>query len=73
MIISDSKLVVSWVNGEGFGNFNLVHLIYDILAFLRKFPGNNVVFKSRSSNSFADNLAKMGSRRVSDRLEWSEF
>ena len=36
-VVSDCNSAVSWANGEGFGNFELALLIYDIRVFLQKF------------------------------------
>ncbi|KAK2638467.1 hypothetical protein Ddye_026262 [Dipteronia dyeriana] len=69
-IVSDSKFVVLWVNGDDFGNLKLVDLIYDIKSLLYKMVGVSITFQSRGSNSFADNLVKSGFRHGGDRLEW---
>ena len=34
VIMSDSKVTVSWINGENFGNISLVDMVYDIRSFL---------------------------------------
>jgi hypothetical protein len=72
-LISDSKTAVSWIKSKDFGNFKLVNLIYDIRSFLHNSIGKSIFFKPRGSNSFADSLAKGGSSRSGDRLEWSDF
>ncbi|KAK3231497.1 hypothetical protein Dsin_003378 [Dipteronia sinensis] len=69
-VVSDSKTAVSWVNGEDFGNVKLVQQVYDIREFLRTYRGVLVVYKPRGFNSLADSLAKAGSNRSGDRLEW---
>ena len=69
-ILSDSKSVVSWINGEGFGKLSLVNLIYDIRQFLLSTDLVSIKFTPRSANSLADNLAKAGSVIQEDRLEW---
>ena len=61
------------MNGDGFGNFKLVNLIYDVRECLQKFTGISVVFKGRAANEMADSLAKLGSTRSGDRLEWGIF
>ncbi|KAK3221733.1 hypothetical protein Dsin_008758 [Dipteronia sinensis] len=60
-IISDSKVTVSWVNGNGFGSLNLVNVVYDIRQTLHRLKCLSVIFMPRSSNSLADCLAKAGS------------
>ncbi|KAK1552015.1 hypothetical protein Q3G72_008911 [Acer saccharum] len=35
--------------------------------------GLSVVFNTRDTNSFADNLAKMGSGRSGDRIQWGDI
>ncbi|KAK2655027.1 hypothetical protein Ddye_008079 [Dipteronia dyeriana] len=40
---SDSKVVVSWINGNGIGNFSLVHFIYDIRSNLNLLEGELLV------------------------------
>ncbi|KAK3231838.1 hypothetical protein Dsin_003719 [Dipteronia sinensis] len=72
-VVSDSKSTVAWVNGEGFGNFKLVQLIYDIHAFLCKFEGVSIFFRSRAAKSLVDSLAKLGSGRLGDRMEWGDL
>ncbi|KAK3172175.1 hypothetical protein Dsin_033156 [Dipteronia sinensis] len=69
-ILSDSRSVVSWINGEGFGNIRIVKWLYDIRQFL--LVSNLVVIKftARSYNSLADSLAKNGSILHEERLEW---
>ncbi|KAK3190292.1 hypothetical protein Dsin_029853 [Dipteronia sinensis] len=69
-ILSDSRSVVSWINGEGFGNIRIVKWLYDIRQFL--LVSNLVVIKftARSYNSLADGLAKNGSILHEERLEW---
>ncbi|KAK2649769.1 hypothetical protein Ddye_017258 [Dipteronia dyeriana] len=58
MIISDSKIVVCWINGNDFGNMKLLNLIRDIRNFLQKLSGLSVCFLPRGKNSFRDSLAK---------------
>ena len=71
MLVSDSKVAVSWVLGEGIGNIDNWESIYDIKECLKVLPRLSVVFSSRASNSFTDNLAKRGSMAVEDLMEWS--
>ncbi|TXG66508.1 hypothetical protein EZV62_007783 [Acer yangbiense] len=64
---------VSWVNGEDFGKLRLVYIVYDIRLFLLNLKGLSVSFRPRGSNSVVDSLAKLGSSRLGDRLEWGDF
>ncbi|KAK3217818.1 hypothetical protein Dsin_011788 [Dipteronia sinensis] len=70
IFISDSKAAVSWINAEGIRSLTYVHLIYDIRNVLNNLWNARVVFNSKSSNSFRDSLAKMGSSKEGDRLIW---
>ena len=63
-IISDSKVAVSWVRGSDFGSLNHINFIYDIRNFLSYLGRKAVIFNPRSSNCFADSLAKKGSNMV---------
>ena len=62
-IISDSKGVVSWVNGSDFGSLKHVNFIYEIRNFLHIMGRTAVIHNSRSTNCFADSLAKKGSNQ----------
>lgn len=72
MVVSDSKVVVSWVNSTDFGNVDHINTIYDIQSMLKVRGDIQVVFDSRIYNTFADSLAKMGSDNRGDFLVWSE-
>ncbi|KAK3188482.1 hypothetical protein Dsin_028043 [Dipteronia sinensis] len=72
VIESDSKIAVSWVNSKGIGNFSHVQLIYDTRDKLKSL-GGEVKFRSRASNQFTDSLAKMGSSKKGDFVEWGDF
>ncbi|KAK3194477.1 hypothetical protein Dsin_025787 [Dipteronia sinensis] len=72
-IFSDLKTAVSWCNGEDFGSLNVVNLVYDIRQYLLSCVGFQIKFMPRESNSFADCLAKNGSSRSGDRLEWGDL
>ncbi|KAK3228043.1 hypothetical protein Dsin_007905 [Dipteronia sinensis] len=72
VIESDSMIAVSWINGQGIENVNLINLIYDIRSNL-KLLGGEVKFRTRSSNQFAEKLAKMGSSKNGDFIEWGDF
>ncbi|KAK2651884.1 hypothetical protein Ddye_011740 [Dipteronia dyeriana] len=69
-IFNDSSSVVSWINGDDFGNFILVGLIHDIRQFKISLANVDFKFTPRVSNSLADSLAKRGSGGFGDRLEW---
>ena len=70
---SDLKTAVSWVNClDGTGSFNHVNFIYDIRNILQLNLGFVVKFSSRSTNSFADGLAKQGSADSLDRTVWGD-
>ncbi|KAK1567980.1 hypothetical protein Q3G72_018942 [Acer saccharum] len=73
IIISDSMVAVSWVNGSEFGSLNHVNLIYDIRSLLHFLGGTVVGYNSRSSNNFADCLAKKASNREEDFVTWDVF
>ena len=70
-IVSDCKVVVDWINSDGFGNINLVNFIYDIRGSLQRQGNVAVVFAGRASNFFADKLAKMGATGAENFVEWS--
>ena len=70
ILVSDSKVAVSWVLGEGIGNIDNWEYIVDIKECLKAMPHLSVAFRSRASNSFADSLAKRGSSATED-VEWS--
>ena len=68
---SDSKAVVSWVNSYDLGNIRLTHFLYEIRSNLRRLGNASVEFSYRSSNSFADSLAKKASSGEGDAIVWS--
>ncbi|KAK3197913.1 hypothetical protein Dsin_021328 [Dipteronia sinensis] len=72
VVDSDSKVVVSWVNNEGFGSLKHVNTIYEIQGILRFLSNIEVIYNPRSSNSFADMLAKNGSSQSGDFVFWSD-
>ncbi|KAK2662554.1 hypothetical protein Ddye_001128 [Dipteronia dyeriana] len=72
-LVSDLKVVVSWVNNGDFGNIGCVNAIYDIRSAMRILGGVEVVYDSRAFNSFADSLAKMGSSERGDFVEWRDI
>ncbi|KAK3185069.1 hypothetical protein Dsin_032355 [Dipteronia sinensis] len=69
-IVSDSSTAVSWINSDSFGSIVHVEMVYKIREFMRSHGRMRVSFSSRASNSFADNLAKKGSNREGDFVQW---
>ena len=69
-IVSDSKTAVSWVNSSGFGSLKHVDYIYDIRSILNLLGRTTVIFNPRSTNCFADSLAKKGSNSEGDMVLW---
>ncbi|KAK3226757.1 hypothetical protein Dsin_006619 [Dipteronia sinensis] len=72
-IVIDSKVAVSWINSEDFGSFSLSHVnsIYFTRSIMQEWDGIEVMFDSRCYNSFADNLAKLGSSSNGDIIHWN--
>ncbi|KAK3199561.1 hypothetical protein Dsin_022976 [Dipteronia sinensis] len=60
VILSDSKVAVSWIFTEGIGNLDNCEAIYDIRDCLRSMPTISVVFSSRATNSFCGQLGEKG-------------
>ncbi|KAK3219011.1 hypothetical protein Dsin_012981 [Dipteronia sinensis] len=52
-IVSDSKVVVSWIYNGGVGNLKPVNVIYDIRCNTELIEGMVVSFSSRASNFFS--------------------
>ncbi|KAK2654687.1 hypothetical protein Ddye_014543 [Dipteronia dyeriana] len=72
LIASDSKVVMSSVINEDFGSLKHVNIIYEIQSMLRSLINIEVVYNSRSTNSFTDMLAKKGSSKSGDFVVWSD-
>ena len=72
LVVSNSKVAVSWVNQGDFGNVAQVKTIYQIRESLKSAGCIKVVFDSRIFNSSADSLAKMGANRTGDFVEWGD-
>ncbi|KAK3219977.1 hypothetical protein Dsin_013947 [Dipteronia sinensis] len=72
-VVSDSKVAVSWVTKEDFGNLAYVDAIYDIQSGINYHGCLEAVYNSRAFNSFADSPAKMGSNMLGDFVEWGDF
>ena len=68
-VISDSRNAVNWIKGTSPGCFSYDHIIDKIRRSLGL--DISVEFRSRSSNSFADTLAKKGLKAGVDELWWS--
>ncbi|KAK2653758.1 hypothetical protein Ddye_013614 [Dipteronia dyeriana] len=68
--ISGSRVVVTWINAEGIGNLNHVHLIFDIRNCLDYLRNARVNYNPRTSNSFTGSLAKKCSAQAGDSLIW---
>ncbi|KAK3231414.1 hypothetical protein Dsin_003295 [Dipteronia sinensis] len=67
-IVSDSSEAVSWVNTEGLGNLEYLHIIYEIRHSLSRMGNTKVIYNPRSSNSLADSLTKHGSALKGDKM-----
>ncbi|KAK2650145.1 hypothetical protein Ddye_017634 [Dipteronia dyeriana] len=71
IIVSDSKVAVSWVNCAGVGSLKHVNYIYNIRNCLRILGNTSMVFNPRfSSNAYADALAKKGYGSVRESIIW---
>ncbi|KAK2635643.1 hypothetical protein Ddye_030435 [Dipteronia dyeriana] len=62
VIVSDSKVVVTWINSDGFGSSKHAQTIYNIRSFIGSSGFISVTFKSTDSNFVTDHLANKGSR-----------
>ncbi|KAK2662062.1 hypothetical protein Ddye_000636 [Dipteronia dyeriana] len=71
LVTSDSKVAVSWVYNEDFGSLCIINIIYEIQSMLRIMGNIEVIYNSRSTNSFADMLAKKGSSMSGNLVIWS--
>ncbi|KAK3217752.1 hypothetical protein Dsin_011722 [Dipteronia sinensis] len=72
VVVSDSKVVVSWINNIGFGNLNLVDNIYEIRNSLSKHGDMKITHDSRAFNSYADNLARLACSDERNDLVWGD-
>ena len=66
-ITSNSKAIVSWANGEGFGRLNLVKEIYENRLFLQTMNYFSIKFMPRGTNSLSNSLAKAGTSLQEER------
>ena len=72
-VISDSKIAVRWIM-NGSPDFNShEQIVGEIRKWLNSFDQATVEFHLRSSNSFADTLAKKGLKAGVNDLWWSVF
>ncbi|KAK3199575.1 hypothetical protein Dsin_022990 [Dipteronia sinensis] len=70
IILSDSKVVVSWINDDNFGSINHIEVLYDIRNFLQSLAKVQVKFMPRELNHEANGLATFGSSEGGDRFVW---
>ncbi|KAK3219981.1 hypothetical protein Dsin_013951 [Dipteronia sinensis] len=73
MIVSDSKLVVLWINSDNLGSLKHMQYILDIRGYLELLGQTTVEFSPRSYNSDADALAKQGSGGGENVINWSLY
>ena len=73
VIASDSLVAVTWINSDSVGSLEHVNLIFDIRDHMRKHGSLTIRFSSRTSNSYADSLAKKGSNREGDVVQWGSI
>ncbi|KAK2658712.1 hypothetical protein Ddye_005245 [Dipteronia dyeriana] len=71
--VSDSMLIVSWINGRGIESIKHFQMIYDLHNQISSIDHARVVYCSRASNSFTDMLAKQGFEGGREILSWSVF
>jgi hypothetical protein len=69
-IFSDSKVSVSWVNGDGDAESVVASIFNEIRSFLALLFRVRVVFLPRIRNFVADSLAKRGSGAQEEVLLW---
>ncbi|KAK3200789.1 hypothetical protein Dsin_024204 [Dipteronia sinensis] len=68
--LSDSTVVVDWVNARDFGSVKHIDCIYDIREKMTSLGSLSVQHNARSTNSLADYLANYGSKSKGDFLFW---
>ncbi|KAK2652373.1 hypothetical protein Ddye_012229 [Dipteronia dyeriana] len=69
-IVSDSKVVVSWVNNGDFGKLYCVNSIYQIRSAIRSLGGVEDVYDPRAFYSSVCSLAKKGPSKWGAFVEW---
>ncbi|KAK3222042.1 hypothetical protein Dsin_009067 [Dipteronia sinensis] len=72
VILSDSLVAVSWVNGEDVGSLEHADIIFEIRNWLKLFSNLVVSYASRCSNFFVDSLAKQGARNCGDFMQFMD-
>ena len=70
VIVSDSTLAVSWVEGSVSAIESCDHAIADTQRLMGIYGNISVVFNSKSSNRLADFLAKRGADGLGDIQKW---
>ena len=71
VVVSDSKVGVSWINSNGIGNWNLLQKILEIRNLLAAMGHTQVEFSTRETNIFSDLLAKKGAEGGKALLTWN--
>ncbi|KAK1587523.1 hypothetical protein Q3G72_013821 [Acer saccharum] len=66
-------IAVNWINSDYFRSLEHIQMVYDIRESMRRHGNISVMYCSRSSNSYADDLAKKGSNMVGDVVHWSSI
>ena len=72
-IVSDCLVAVTWINFDSVGSLEHVNLIHGIRDILRSHGSLAISFNPRTSNSYADMLAKKGSNMEGDILQWGSI
>ncbi|KAK0570559.1 hypothetical protein LWI29_003185 [Acer saccharum] len=72
VVVSDSRVAVRWIAGYGLGNSCHEKLISDIQGCLASFAQASVEYCTRSSNTYADILAKKGADSGEEKQVWSD-
>ena len=72
-IISDSLVAVNWINSDSVDSLAYANLVYDIRDQMRNHGSLSIRFFSRASNSYADSLAKKGSNKEGDIVQWGSI
>ncbi|KAK3231067.1 hypothetical protein Dsin_002948 [Dipteronia sinensis] len=70
-IVSDSTVVVNWVNAGDFGSVKHIDCIYDIREKMASLGSLTVRHNARSTNTLADCLTKFGSKSRGDFPFWT--
>ena len=73
VVASDSRIAVGWISGQFKGYNNHEKVSEEIREWLVSFGQAAVEFCPRSSNSYADILARKGEEYGVDEVCWSDF